>query len=95
MHAHLRNKMISRLPCSLIRISELVARIQLYHLEFLYKLINIELIKSKMFNANPLSVMLQFYHLTYHERLSILDLESLELRRQRFDLVQHHKINNQ
>jgi len=33
-------------------------------------------------------------HLTYHERLSILDLESLELRRLRFDLIQYYKILN-
>jgi len=42
-----------------------------------------------MFNANSLSVLPQF-----HERLSILDLESLELRRQRFDLIQYCKILN-
>jgi len=33
-------------------------------------------------------------HLTYHERLSILDLESLELRRLCFDLIQYYKILN-
>jgi len=31
---------------------------------------------------------------TYHERLSILDLESLELRCLRFDLIQYYKILN-
>ena len=31
-------------------------------------------------------------HSTYHERLSILDLESLELRCLRFDLIQYYKI---
>ena len=33
-------------------------------------------------------------HLTYHERLSILDMESLELRRLRFDLIRYYKIIN-
>ena len=33
-------------------------------------------------------------HLTYHERLSILELEPLELRRLRFDLIQYYKILN-
>jgi hypothetical protein len=33
-------------------------------------------------------------HLTYLERLSILELESLELRRLRFDLIQYYKILN-
>jgi len=33
-------------------------------------------------------------HLTYHERLSIPGLESLELRRLRFDLIQYYKILN-
>jgi len=33
-------------------------------------------------------------HLTYHERLSILDLEALELRRLRFDLIPYYKIFN-
>lgn len=33
-------------------------------------------------------------HLTYHERLSVLELEPLELRRLRFDLIQYYKIFN-
>jgi len=33
-------------------------------------------------------------HLIYHERLSIIDLESLELRRLRFDFIQYYKILN-
>ena len=33
-------------------------------------------------------------HLTYLERLSILELEPLELRRLRFDLIQYYKIFN-
>jgi len=33
-------------------------------------------------------------HLTYHERLSILDLESLELRCLRYYLIQYYKILN-
>jgi len=33
-------------------------------------------------------------HLTYHERLIILDLDSLELRRLRFDLIQYYNILN-
>jgi hypothetical protein len=33
-------------------------------------------------------------HLTYHERLSVLKLEPLELRRLRFDLIQYYKIFN-
>jgi hypothetical protein len=33
-------------------------------------------------------------NLTYFERLSILNLEPLELRRMRFDLIQYYKILN-
>ena len=56
-------------------------------------LINNPLTKLKMSNADlPCKRIRQLSHLSYFERLSILELEPLELRRLRFDLVQYFKI---